>query len=432
MKLQPVKPTTVRYGVIGFAVVMAIITYLHRVAISQAKADISFDLGLSNTQMGLVFSVFTLAYSLFEMPLGYWGDRAGPRIVLTSVVIAWSFLTAITGLAWSFVSLVVIRFMFGAAQAGAFPNIAKAFRLWLMPGERPWSQGLLWMAARWGGSLAPVLVFFFMQYFSWRWMFFAISSIGFIWAIAFVLWFRNRPDKHPGVNAAELEMLPKPEEFPGSREKAPWGVIFSSFSLWMLCGQYFCQSFYYYFIMNWLPSYLNEGLNLGIRNSAFFSALPMFLGGLGCMVGGLLLRWMTDKYGPRLSRKIIPVVAITIAAIFFLMVPQIHSGKIIVLFIGLATFSNDLTMSVCWTTATDMGGRFAGTISGKMNMWGALGGFFSPMLIGIILDATNQNWNIMFYIFSAIYCAGVVMWLLIDPVTPIMERKITHNTVTNT
>jgi MFS transporter, ACS family, glucarate transporter len=415
------KPTNVRYGVIVFAVIMAMITYLHRVGISQAKSDISTDLGLTNTQMGFIFSAFTLTYALFEMPLGLWGDRVGPRKVLTSIVIGWSLLTAATGLVWNFFSLLICRLLFGTAQAGAFPNLSKAFRLWLKPEERIWSQGILWLAARWGGSLAPILVFLLMQNMSWRWMFVVISSLGFAWAASFAAWFRNHPGEHHKVNALELAQLPKPEENMVFNEPAPWNTILSSLSLWLLCIQYFCQSFFYYFIMNWFPSYLREGLRLEIRNSALFSAIPMFLGGVGCITGGLLLRRMTSKYGPRLSRKVIPVSALSLSALCLLFVPQTHTGIIAVIIIGLATFSTDLSMATCWTTATDLGGRFAGTVSGNMNMWGALGGFFSPMIIGILLDATNQNWNIMFYIFSGIYCFGILMWLLIDPVTPLVK-----------
>jgi ACS family glucarate transporter-like MFS transporter len=414
-----VKPTHVRYGVIGFAVVMAMITYLHRVGISQAKTDISSDLGLSNTQIGFIFSAFTLAYALFEMPLGLWGDRAGPRKVLTSVVIGWSLLTALTGLVWNFLSLLICRFFFGAAQAGAFPNISKAFKLWLIPEERIWSQGILWMAARWGGSLAPILVFLIMQSLSWRWMFVVISFLGFAWAAAFAVWFRNHPGENPRVNEEELALLPKPGENIVNNEPAPWNAILRSSSLWFLCVQYFCQSYFYYFIMNWLPSFLREGLGLETRNSALFSAVPMFLGGIGCIFGSLLLRRLTSKYGPRFSRKVIPVTALSVSAICLFMVPQMHTGVMAIVIIGLATFSTDLSMATCWTTAIDLGGRFAGTVSGNMNMWGALGGFFSPMIIGILLDATNQNWNITFHISAAIYCIGVLMWLIIDPVTPL-------------
>ena len=149
-----------RYGVVGFAVALAVIQYIDRVCISQAAPLVSEDLGLSPRQMGYVFSAFTLAYALFEIPAGYLGDRIGPRKVLLRIVLWWSFFTVATGWAWSWLSLVTTRFLFGAGEAGCFPNLAKALHRWLPPNERTRAQGLLWMSARWGGAATPLLVYF--------------------------------------------------------------------------------------------------------------------------------------------------------------------------------------------------------------------------------------------------------------------------------
>ena len=127
------EPSRARYGVVGFAVVLAVIQYIDRVCISQAAPLVSADLGLSPRQMGYVFSAFTLAYALFEIPAGYLGDRIGPRKVLLRIVVWWSFFTVATGWAWSWLSLVVTRFLFGAGEAGCFPNLAKALSRWLPP-----------------------------------------------------------------------------------------------------------------------------------------------------------------------------------------------------------------------------------------------------------------------------------------------------------
>src|SRR5262249_28513524 len=151
-------PTRARYWVIVFAVALAVIQYLDRVCISQAAPYIRTDLNLSQKQMGYVFSAFTLAYALFEIPCGYLGDKIGPRKVFLRVVLWWSFFTAATGWARGLASLVITRFLFGAGEAGCFPNLTKAFDRWLPPGERARAQGVLWMSARWGGALAPALV----------------------------------------------------------------------------------------------------------------------------------------------------------------------------------------------------------------------------------------------------------------------------------
>ncbi len=416
-----IRPTRVRYGVLAFAMALAVITYLHRVCLSQAKTDISLELKLTNTEMGLVFSAFTLAYALFEVPLGWWGDRAGPRLVLATVVAWWSAFTALTGAAWSLGSLLLCRFLFGAGQAGAFPNLSKAFRLWLTSEEQSWSQGLLWMSARWGGAMAPGLAYLAMQALSWRSTLVVFSLLGFVWIAAFGAWFRNHPQDHPAVNAAELALLPRRGEVMAGHIAPPWRRIWASVQVWLLCGQYFCQSVFFYFMVSWLPSYLREGRHLEAGNSALLAGIPLFLGGVGCLAGGLLLRGMTARFGPRFSRRTIAACALTAAAVSILYVTRAPTALAAIAAIGLAAFSNDVSISTSGTTCGEIGGRFAGTLGGQMNMWGALGGFVSPIMIGWLLDVTGQNWNITFYICAGIYAAGALMWLALDPVTPIEQ-----------
>ena len=162
------RPTRARYWVIAFAVALAIIQYIDRVCISQAAPLISRDLSLNKWQMGWVFSAFTLAYALFEIPAGYLGDRIGPRKVLLRIVLWWSFFTVATGWVWNWTSLLVTRFLFGAGEAGAFPNLTKAFHRWLPQHERTRAQGVMWMSARLGGAFTPGLVFLCLQYVTWR------------------------------------------------------------------------------------------------------------------------------------------------------------------------------------------------------------------------------------------------------------------------
>src|SRR6478672_192156 len=161
-------PTRVRYLVIVFAVALAVITYIDRVCISQAAPLMSKEMGFSKDEMARVFSAFTLAYALFEIPSGYLGDRFGARKVLMRIVVWWSFFTAATGWAWNFTSMAVTRLMFGAGEAGCFPNLTKSFTTWLPSRERVRAQGILWMSARWGGAFTPLIVHAVLQLMTWR------------------------------------------------------------------------------------------------------------------------------------------------------------------------------------------------------------------------------------------------------------------------
>ncbi len=202
------EPSRARYGVVGFAVALAVIQYVDRVCISQAAPFVSEDLALSPRQMGYVFSAFTLAYALFEIPAGYLGDRIGPRKVLLRIVLWWSFFTAATGLG------VELAFAGGDAvpvrrgRGGLLPEPRQGPHRWLPPHERTRAQGLLWMSARWGGAATPLLVYFCLQHVHWRTAFLLFGLLGIAWAVAFFFWYRDDPRAHPAVNAAEAALVP--------------------------------------------------------------------------------------------------------------------------------------------------------------------------------------------------------------------------------
>src|SRR5687768_10182413 len=218
------RPTLVRYGVIAFCVVVAIITYADRIAISQAAPLLQKELGLSTAQMGYTYSAFFFAYALFEIPGGWLADRVGARKSLTRVVILWSIFTAATGWAWGLWSLLIIRFLFGVGEAGCFPSVTRAFADWLPARDRARAQGILWLSARWGGAFTPLLVAALMQQITWRTMFEIFGAVGILWALLFYRWYRDRPEDHKGVNKAELRLL-EGRATDAGHSRVPWGRL---------------------------------------------------------------------------------------------------------------------------------------------------------------------------------------------------------------
>ncbi len=231
-------PSKARYVVLTFAVALAIITYVDRVAISVSlPSGMAKELGLSTIQQGWVLAAFAWAYALFEIPGGWLGDRIGPRRVLMRIVIWWSIFTAATGWAWSATSLIVTRALFGAGEAGAFPNLTRVFTTWLPVGERERAQATLWLATRLSGAFTPLLVATMITAFGWRRTFEIFGVLGVIWAVAFYSWFRDMPSEHPAVNQAELALLPPPRDTAIAHTGVPWGTIFSTPSVWLLSIQ---------------------------------------------------------------------------------------------------------------------------------------------------------------------------------------------------
>jgi MFS family permease len=417
------RPTRVRYGVVAFAVSLAVITYLDRVSISFAAPAIRHDLGLTAIQMGWAFTAFNLGYALFEIPGGFLGDWIGPRRVLTRIVLWWSFFTAATGWAWSHASLVATRFLFGTGEAGCFPNLTKAFTTWLPPGERVRAQGILWLAARWGGAFTPPLVALVMGLVGWRRSFPIFGCVGVAWAAAFYLWFRDNPLQKPKMNQAERDLLLQSSAMASGHADVPWGRMFRSRQLWLLCWQFFALNYGWYFNVTWLPTYLREERHLAIASTAALSVLPLFMGGLGNPVSVFLTSRLTRKLkSVGLARRLVACLGFTGAGGFLFFSTRMHGPLAAMLAIGMASFCNDFVMPVAWSSAADIGGEHAGTLSGAMNMWGNLGGALSPIAIGYMLDATRNNWNLTFYVSAAVYLTGAVFWAFLDPVTPLSRH----------
>ena len=413
-------PTHVRYWVIVFAVTLAVITYIDRVAMSFAAPQVSRDLGLTKGQMGAAFSAFVAAYSLFEIPSGFLGDWLGPRKVLMRIVIWWSSFTALTGATWNFVSLFCTQALFGAGEAGCFPNLTKAFTTWLPREERVRAQGIMWLSARWGGAFTPPLVFLIFKVMTWRQAFVAFGAIGVVWAIFFYRWFRDDPRTNAKINAAELELLRENRDMMAKHGSVPWAKFARSRTVWLLCAQYFCLSYGWYFYITWLPTYLQESRGVTIGKSALLSVLPLFLGGLGSLTCGLIsgpIARLTQSVAR--TRKLMACLGFTGASALLIVSIHLASPVAAMVAMGFASFCNDLVMPGSWGTCMDVGGKYAGTLSGTMNMLGNFGGAVSPTAISFILHITHNNWDATFYVSAAVYFCGSFFWLFMDPVTPL-------------
>ncbi len=401
-------PKRQRRFLIAFAMALAIVTYIDRISIAQAQPLIARDLNLDKIQMGMVFSAFGWAYCAFELPSGLLGDRIGSRNVLTRIVLWWSFFTAATGQAWNFTSLVVMRALFGIGEAGAFPNINRTFSLCLPPAEQNWAQGFLWLAARWGGAFTPYLVVFVLRYTSWRTMFFLFALLGVVWAVWFYIWFRDTPGS----------------EAPAHPPDVPWKAIFTSRRIWLLLIPYFTSSYGWWFYITWLPSYLREARHVELEQGALLAGLPLFMGGLGSFFCGGISGSLTKYTGSvGATRRMMAYIGYTAAAILLVVAARLENPLHAMLAMGAASFANDLVMPGAWGACTDLGGKYAGTVSGAMAGFGNAGGAVSPLIIGFLLQWTNNDWNLCIYISAAVYFLGTICWAFLDPVTPLITDE---------
>lgn len=385
--------------------------------------------------MSYVFSAFALAYAAFEIPSGRWGDRAGTRNVLTRIVCWWSAFTIATAAAFNYWSMLVIRFLFGAGEAGAWPNATKTLSRWFPKSERGVAQGIFFMGAHLSGGLTPLLVTFLLYgaHLHWRLIFVLFGGLGFVWAIAWYRWFRDDPAQHAQVSAAELAYIRGGRSDAEMAEQAAtdsaahasgrvWGQLGKSRNVWLLCLMYFTQTFGFAFYVTWLITFLKEGReDYNQYLLALLGGLPLLLSVPADLFGGLTTDAAARRYGLRAGR--VGVGAASLLAAGALMISGGYVGQPIAtaLLISLAAAASNFLLGAAWGTCVDIGGGDAGVVSAAMNTAGQIGGILSP----IVLERINNHyghWTPALYVIGGLYMAGGLCWLGVDPRRAIAQR----------
>ncbi len=279
-----------RYWLVFGMFLLSVLLYVDRVCMSSAKESIAGELKLTDTQMGWVLSIFALGYAIFQVPSGLLADRFGPRFVLSAVVTVWSGFTALTAAAQGFVSMLTCRFLFGAGEAGAFPGCARAVYSWIPMSERGLVQGVMFSGARFGAAFTLPVVAWMVSRLGWRASFVILGAVGVGWAVFWYLWFRDDPQTHPRISAAERELIlrTRQQALAGQDEGLPLtaGRLARSRNVWLLMGQYFASNFTFFFCLTWLFPYLKSRYSLGMVEAGFYAAAPPLAGAFGNWTAG--------------------------------------------------------------------------------------------------------------------------------------------------
>jgi MFS family permease len=465
-------PTNVRYGVLAFVCTLSMVTYLDRVCMSNANPYIQDVLGLeSEAGLKWFFWAFCISYALFEVPTGWLGDVFGPRKTIIRIVLWWSLFTVLTGLVGvplgglviGFWMLVLIRFLFGVGEAGAYPNMTRALHNWFPYKDRAVAQGTMWMSGRLMGGLTPLVWWLVVHKLEvgWRGSFYLFGVLGVLWCVAFALWFRNRPDEHPAVNEAEWALIRGARhDIEAGHAHVPWGRLLASGNLWMLCLMYFCASYGWYFNITLLPTYLETQHEVERASvlGAIYKGGPLWMGAITCLLGG----WLSDRFIQRTGnrkwgRRLFGVVGHGLCAVCYLAALGASTSPasdpaanafLFFLAISLAAFWNDLIMGSAWATCQDIGKRYSAIVAGCMNTIGNLGGAATILVTGFILDYTLARhaavqgvavkalsesqkaaglltgYQINFAIYAAIYVVAVLCWLRVDATKPIVPEAL--------
>ena len=373
------------------------ILYLDRAAISTAKDLVAGDLDLSNQAMGIVFGAFALGYALAQVPSGWFADRVGPRLALAAVVTGWSIFTALTGLARGFLSLVVIRFLFGVAEAGAFPGAARAFFNWLPPALHGRANGLIFSGSRLGAALSFPILAWILDTFGWRGAFLFLGIPGVLWALLWLGWFRDQPP---------WEVPRAPEALGDIRLSR----VFASRPMLLAMGQYFASNFTFFICLSWMHPYLMEHYRLSRERAAWFSMLVLLIGATAQWTAGFLVDRLYRSRYQRHSRRIPAMTGFLLSALALAAIRLTASPEAGVACFALATFGAEMTISPSWAFCIDLGGRKSGAVSGAMNTIGNFGSFVSASVFPLMNRWTGDA-TAYFLVAAALNLAAAVIWL---------------------
>lgn len=410
-----------RYRVLGFLSFLSVITYVDRVCIAVAGKSIQEDLGLRPDQWGWVLGAFTISYALFEVPTGAMGDRLGPRRVLTRIVVWWSGFTALTGAVFSWTQLLVVRFLFGAGEAGAFPNISAAISRWFPGGERARALGVMWMATRAGGALTPVLVIPIQQALGWRASFFIFGAVGLVWAVAWYLWFRDHPAEKPQVSSAEVAEILEGAQSRPSEHRAPWRRLLRQPNLWWIMLMYHAYCWSGFFYLSWLPVFLQNGRGYTAKDLVVMSWLPFVFGACANLLGGFTGDLMVRRFGLKWGRRLVGVCGLGMSA-FFIGATLFTENKLLsVVFLALGYAGSDFMLPVAWAVCVDVGRKHVGAVTGAMNMAGQFGSFATVVVFGYIVSATD-SYDAPLVPIVALTALSALVWLKIDPTKPLLPE----------
>lgn len=413
-------PTRVRHGVVGLAMALAAVTYLDRACLGTLVPQIMESLKLTKEQMSWAMSAFQLGYAIFGIPAASWASQRSMRVVLSSIVAWWSSFTIATAGAFNLASLVVIRFLFGAGEAGAWPCVTITFSHWIPKGTRGRIQGIFFAGAHLTGGLTPFLVMWLVTscHLLWRTVFILFGLVGFVWSAGWWLWFRDEPSQHPGTNEAERRLIMEGRQTTTATAQTTrwedWRLLFWHRNTWPLCLMYVANFCPFFFCITWLPTYLAEQHHLMSLSLGWASGLPLTMSVLGDIFGGVTTDWAVRRFGLRIGRCGVGAVAYAVAGVaMFLAATTTHPMACVWLF-SVSVASAMFILGAAWATCIDIGGSHSGIVSATMNTAGGLAALCVPPLT-IWLKNHYTSWNAPLFVMSALFAIGVACWCVIDP-----------------
>lgn len=425
------RPTGVRWQIFALACGASWLLYVHRYVWNFVGPALKETYHFDHTAAGWVFAAFYVTYALGQIPSGAFIDRYGPHRFLSAMIVLWSLTLAGFGLTGSLLTLGLLRAAYGATQAGCYPGLNKVTRLWFPVRSRTVIQG--WIATtcgRAGGAMSPILLGTVLMGYaglSWQQGLLVLAGFGVSYGLLFWALFRNAPESHPGVNAAELALIRDGKTAEPQTGVLPWRTALRNGSLRMFVVQQYLDAGSDVVFVALIGEYFQQVHHLDIKQNGWLTSWPLWGGALGGIVGGSLNEWCIAATGNRRwSRSLIGAIGKGIGAAGILLMANSTNPLEAGTALAFAKFFSDWSQPTVWGTCTDLAGRFSATVFSIINTAGTLGGVIMPPVFGLLLDAyttketiagqlvKHTTWSPLFYLIAAMYLGSGLCWLLID------------------
>jgi MFS transporter, ACS family, glucarate transporter len=402
-----------RYRVLALLFVLSMITFLDRVCISVAGPRMQQELRIGPETWGWIVGIFILAYGIFQIPVGALGDRIGARKVLFTIVLWWSACTWLTGSVSRIPVLLGIRFLFGAGEGGAYPNISSVIMRLFPSSERARALGFIWMASRLGGAVTPFIIIPLQARYGWRTGFHFLGLLGMAWAAVWFTWFRDRPAEKKGVSQEELEEIAQARLRVPEYTPLPWRRALKSWNFWAIVLMYHTFGYGSYFYLSWLNTYLIKGRGFAEKDTIFLASLPFIFGTIANAAGGYTGDFLVRRIGLKWGRRAIGSLGMAFSAVFMLSAALSSNRIAAVLFLSLGAGAADFLLPTCWATCLDIGKKHAGAVTACMNTAGTVSSFLSGVLFGYAVQAW-KNYDLPIIPIALTLFIGALLWLKID------------------
>jgi ACS family glucarate transporter-like MFS transporter len=409
----------VRWVVIFWMFIIAAVSYLDRNNISIAASLIQQEFGLTNLQLGGVFSAFVMGYAFTQPIAGRIADRFGPYKVITVALVWWSLLTALlphipVGLGHSILLLMVMRFALGVGEAVIFPASNRLVANWIPSSERGLANGLIFAGVGVGGGVAPPLITYVMITYGWREAFYVSAAIGVVTCVVWLVMVRDRPRQHRAITEAEIAYIEAGLPASASKSRpAKWLEIIGDRQVLLLTASYFTYGYVAYIFFTWFFKYLSGVRGLDLKSSALYGMLPFIAMTVCSALGGMLSDRLVVSHGKRVGRCGVAGFGLLLASVFVAAATQVADARLASLVLAGGAGALYLAQSAYWALSADIGGKSAGSVSGLINMGCQIGGVITASLTPVIADAFG--WTASFLVAAALCFVGGLLWLLIDP-----------------